>query len=414
MKNKYGVVIIGGGPSGMAAALVAKENGLDTLIIEKDEKLGGILNQCIHNGFGLKYFGEELTGTEYASRLALEVQKNNIEVSLKTFAYNASQGQVSVLKEGMRKTITAKAIVLASGSRERTAGQINLAGSRPAGIYTAGMVQKMISFYNQKPGKKVVILGSGDIGLIMARRLTYEGVKVLKVIEIMKTSGGLKRNIVQCLNDYNIPLLTSHTVTKVVGTDKVEGVFYAQVDENLNPIESTEKFIECDSLILSVGLIPEMEIFGSQVKLSPVNRSFVVDENRESSLSGVFVSGNVLHIHDLADNATEEGKIAGLGASKFAKGELDNSSVQQAEILFSDKISYIIPQKVNINQNGTFKIYFRIKDNHLRKTITVKAGEKIIAKKFAVALNTGEMQEIDVNKADFFADKPLNLFVDIV
>lgn len=413
MKNEYDVVVIGGGPSGMAAALEASKNGSSTLIIEKDEKLGGILNQCIHNGFGLKYFNEELTGTEYANRLALEIEKNNINISLKTFAYNASQGKINILKEGLRKTIKAKAIVLASGSRERTAGQINLAGSRPSGIYTAGLVQKMISFYNQIPGKKVVILGSGDIGLIMARRLTFEGVKVLKVIEIMKTSSGLKRNIVQCLNDYDIPLITRHTVTRVVGTDKVEGVFYAEVDENLKPIPSTEKFIECDCLILSVGLIPEMEIFGNQVNLSPVNKSFIVDENRESSLSGVFVSGNVLHIHDLADNATEEGKIAGLGASRFAKGELNNKGVKQADILFSDKISYTIPQKFNLNKTGIFKVYFRSKNNYLRETITITAGKKIISKKFCVAINTSVMQEIDINKADI-PDETKSIFIDIV
>ncbi|MDD3232494.1 MAG: FAD-dependent oxidoreductase, partial [Clostridia bacterium] len=257
MKKTYDVVVIGGGPSGMAAALKAHQNGCETLIIEKDEKLGGILNQCIHNGFGLKYFNKELTGPEYAYHLALEVEKQNIDVSLNTFAYSASQNKVGILKEGQHSIVNAKAIVLSSGSRERTAGQINLAGSRPSGIYTAGTVQKMISFYNQKPGKKAVILGSGDIGLIMARRLTYEGVAVLKVFEIMKNTAGLKRNIVQCLDDFNIPLLTCHTITQVVGTDRVEGVFYAQVDENLQPLPNTEKFIECDCVILSVGLIPE-------------------------------------------------------------------------------------------------------------------------------------------------------------
>lgn len=413
MKNEYDVVVIGGGPSGMAAALEACKNGCSTLIVEKDEVLGGILNQCIHNGFGLKYFNEELTGTEYANRLAKEVEKNNIDISLKTFAYTASQGEVNILKEGLRKTIKAKAIVLASGSRERTAGQINLAGSRPAGIYTAGMVQKMISFYNQKPGKEVVILGSGDIGLVMARRLTFEGVKVLKVIEIMKTSGGLKRNVVQCLDDYCIPLITQHTVTKVVGTDRVEGVFYAKVDENLLPIPNTEKFVKCDCLILSVGLLPEMEIFGNQAKLNPLNKSFIVDENRECSVAGVFVSGNVLHIHDLADNATEEGKIAGEGASKFVKKELKSDDIKQAEILFSSNITYTIPQKFNLNKDGKFKIYFRSKGNSLRKNIVVKAGENIISKKFCVAINTSEMQEIEINKADIPIETE-SIFVDII
>ncbi|MDD2227033.1 MAG: FAD-dependent oxidoreductase [Clostridia bacterium] len=409
MKKTYDVVVIGGGPSGMAAALKAHQNGCETLIIEKDEKLGGILNQCIHNGFGLKYFNKELTGPEYAYHLALEVEKQNIDVSLNTFAYSASQNKVGILKEGQHSIVNAKAIVLSSGSRERTAGQINLAGSRPSGIYTAGTVQKMISFYNQKPGKKAVILGSGDIGLIMARRLTYEGVAVLKVFEIMKNTAGLKRNIVQCLDDFNIPLLTCHTITRVIGTDRVEGVFYAQVDENLQPLPNTEKFIECDCVILSVGLIPEMEIFDGQVEVSPKNKSFVVDENRESSLSGVFVSGNVLHIHDLADNATIEGEIAGISASKYAKGEITKLN-KKIDIKFSDKISYTIPQKVNLNQNGNFKIYFRNKNQLLRKTIVVNCGEKTIAKKFSVALNSGELQEIDVKLDDVVND----LFVDIL
>jgi len=407
MKSEYDVIVIGGGPSGMAAALEACNNGSETLIIEKDEKLGGILNQCIHNGFGLKYFKEELTGTEYACRLAKEVEKNNIDISLKTFAYQVSPGQVCILKKGLRKTIKAKAIVLASGSRERTAGQISLSGTRPAGIYTAGLVQKMISFYNLKPGKKVVILGSGDIGLIMARRLTFEGVKVLIVLEIMEHSGGLKRNIVQCLNDFNIPLLTRHTITKVVGKDRVEGVFFAQVDDNLQPIKSTEKFIKCDTVILSVGLIPEKELLSTQVELSQKNNSFIVDENRECSLKSIFVSGNVLHIHDLADNATEEGKIAGLSASNYAKNQL--KSGKKVKILFSDKINYTIPQRVNINKTGSFVIYFRSNENYLRKTIIVKSNEKIIAQKFCVAINIGELQEITVNFEDIKSDLILDI-----
>ncbi|MDD2445691.1 MAG: FAD-dependent oxidoreductase [Clostridia bacterium] len=407
MKSEYDVVVIGGGPSGMAAALEACNNGSETLIIEKDEQLGGILNQCIHNGFGLKYFKEELTGTEYACRLAKEVKKNKIDISLKTFAYQASHGQVCILKKGLRKTINAKAIVLASGSRERTAGQILLTGSRPAGIYTAGLVQKMISFYNLKPGKKVIILGSGDIGLIMARRLTFEGVKVLMVLEIMEGSGGLKRNIVQCLNDFNIPLLTRHTITKVVGEDRVEGVYFAQVDDNLQPIKNTEKFIECDTVILSVGLIPEKELLSNQVELSQKNSSFIVDENRECSLKGIFVSGNVLHIHDLADNATEEGKIAGLSASNYAKGKLESS--EKVNILFSDKISYTIPQRANLNKDGSFVVYFRSTENYLRKTIIVKSNDKTIAQKFCVAINTGEMQEIMIDYKDIKSDLILDI-----
>ena len=404
MNQKYDVVVIGGGPSGMASALEANKNKSKVLLIERDEKLGGILNQCIHNGFGIKYFGEELTGPEYAYRLAKEVEKSNIDVMLNTFVYSATGRKIRLIKEGLRQTIEAGAVVVACGSRERTAGQIMLNGARGAGIYTAGMVQKMISYYNLLPGKKVVILGSGDIGLIMARRLTFEGAKVLRVVEIMKSSSGLRRNIVQCLNDFDIPLEFSKTITEVVGKNRVEGVYIANVDENLNPIESTREFVECDTVILSVGLIPEIDLFSHQIEMCAKNKSAVVDENRQTSLDGVFVSGNVLHIHDLADNATEEGKIAGLGASLFAKGELKSN--KKIDITFSSQISYTIPQKVNLNKTGKFKIFLRVKENISRKNLVVKCADEKIASKFCVVLNPGEMQEIEVDlekvKSDLF------------
>ena len=401
---KTDVVVIGGGPSGMSAALKAKEQGASVLLIDVEPRLGGILNQCIHNGFGLKHFKEELTGPEYADRLAREVEKAGIDVMLNSYVNFIQKNKVYVITPNSQEVIDCGAIVLAAGARERTAGEIYLKGKRLAGVYTAGTVQKMINFYGKLPGKKAVILGSGDIGLIMARRLTLEGVEVKLVCEIMSHSSGLRRNIRQCIEDFNIPLLYNHTVTRVVGKERVEGIYYAEVDENRNIKKETEKFLECDCLLLSVGLIPENTLLPESVQRG---KYVIVDDERQTSEDGIFVSGNVLHIHDLADNATEEGEIAGKFAGLHALGKLQK--YPKNKIYFSNKISYTMPELVNRKTEGKFTIYMRANANFLKTNIVVSSGGKVIAKKFCVGITTGEMQEIEVDYEQIFGD----IFVDI-
>ena len=304
------VIVIGGGPAGMEAAISAKEQGANVVLIERNNALGGILNQCIHNGFGLHYFKEELTGPEYASKFRQLVNENNkISVMLNTFVTKINGKKIEIMNDHGKQELECKSLVLAMGCRERTAGNIMLTGTRPTGIYTAGLAQRMVNIEGKMPGKKVVILGSGDIGLIMARRLTYEGAKVLCVLEINKTTSGLKRNVVQCLDDYNIPLYTSSTIFEVVGTDRVKGIYYGKVDDNYNRIESTKKFLECDCIILSVGLIPETDLL-ENININKKTNSVFVDDSLALS-PGIFACGNFLHVHDLVDNVTLEAKEAG-------------------------------------------------------------------------------------------------------
>lgn len=396
----YDVVIIGGGPAGMASAIESDKYGAKTLLIERNDKLGGILNQCIHNGFGLHYFKEELTGPEYALRFESLLNQTNVTVMLNTFAIKLDGLKLTIINPDGEFIVNAKSIVLAMGCREKTPAGITLTGTRPVGVYTAGQAQKMVNVHGKLPGKKVVILGSGDIGLIMARRLTFEGAKVLCVLEIMPTSGGLKRNIVQCLNDFNIPLKLKHTITKVVGETRLEGVYIAEVD-GYTPKLETEQFIECDCLILSVGLIPETDLVKG-LKLNPRTNGAEVNEFRETNLKGIFSCGNVLHVHDLVDNVTEESMLAGINAAKFAKGELNYSN--PVKVVAGNGISYVSPSIAFNNNEGNLIIYFRLSSRIEKSFITLISNNEEIYSKFVLAANAGEMQKITIDKSKIAGD----------
>ena len=397
--REYDLVIIGGGPAGLAAAVAARNAGIeDILILERDNELGGILNQCIHNGFGLHTFKEELTGPEYAGRFIAQVKELGIPYKLNTMVLDLAEDKTvtAMNREDGLFQLHPKAVILAMGCRERPRGALSIPGFRPAGVYTAGTAQRLVNMEGYMPGRKVVILGSGDIGLIMARRMTLEGAEVKVVAELMPYSGGLKRNIVQCLDDYGIPLKLSHTVVDIKGKNRVEGITLAQV-ENGKPIPGTEEFYECDTLLLSCGLIPENELSrAAGVDLNPITNGPTVNETLETSVPGIFAAGNVLHVHDLVDFVSEEASAAGRNAADYIK----NGAKKAQKVLpinCQDGVRYTVPVAIRpeaVDPEGIVTIRFRVGNVYTNKKIAVYAGDKLIFSRKRPVLAPGEMETV--------------------
>lgn len=403
------VVIVGGGPAGLSAAVAAKKEGAEkVLIIERDEKLGGILQQCIHPGFGLTYFHKELTGPEYAGHFKEEALALGAEVLLNSMVLEVIPEESAVIcvnsEYGMTK-VKAGSIVLAMGCRERTRAGIMIPGTRPAGVYTAGAAQRLVNRQNAVVGKNIVILGSGDIGMIMARRMTLEGAHVIAVVELMDFLAGLTRNKVQCLDDFGIPLKLSHTVTRIVGNERVEGVYIAQVDKEKKPIPETEEFIPCDTLLLSVGLIPENELSrGADVKISRITNGPEVNQYMQTSYDNVFACGNVVHVNDLVDNVTVESMNAGTSAARYAMHKLPEAN-REVPSVTGENVRYLCPQRVKIGEeNETVRLFFRVLHPELDVVIRVKSGDKVLSEKKAKRVNPGEMCHVEVKTADITGD----------
>lgn len=396
------VAIIGGGPAGLSAAVAAKKEGAEkVVIIERDFNIGGILQQCIHPGFGLTYFKEELTGPEYAGRFGEEALSLGVEVLLNSMVLEVLPEENAVIcvssKNGMTK-VSAKSIVLSMGCRERTRANIMIPGTRPSGIYTAGAAQRLVNRQNEMVGRKIVILGSGDIGMIMARRMTLEGAKVAAVIEIMDFLAGLTRNKVQCLDDFNIPLKLSHTITRIVGNERVEGVYVAEVDKDKKPIKETEEFIQCDTLLLSVGLIPENELTRkAEIQMNSITNGPAVNQYMQTSVDSIFACGNVVHVNDLVDNVSVESIKAGTYAAKYAMGIFPKTT-KVVQAVTGNNVRYLCPQSINVSEEDEkVKLYFRVLAPDTKVKIRATSNGKVIAEKKALRINPGEMESIEVS-----------------
>lgn len=395
----HDIVIVGGGPAGMAAAVAAYDAGCrDVVILDREPQLGGILMQCIHNGFGLHKLGRELTGPEYAAVYVEKVKERGIKVWYETMVTGVSAEKVVTAqnRQGILK-IQAKAVILAMGCRERSRGALNICGSRCSGIYSAGTAQKLVNCMGYHVGKRVVILGSGDIGLIMARRMSYEGAKVEAVCEVMPYSGGLTRNIVQCLEDFDIPLYLSTTVVQIHGDKRLEGVTIAQVDAKRNVIEETKRYIPCDTLLLSVGLIPENELTrAAGIPIDPITNGAMVDENCQTQIDGIFACGNVLQVHDLVDYVSEEAERAGIGAVKYVQGRL--SEEEGISTKSGNGVRYVLPQKIHAGDEDV-SLFLRVTQPFGRVKFTVSDGETVLATAKRLKAAPGEMEKLTV-KAD--------------